>query len=123
MLSSPSQITLLSPLPSGTSSTGITGADFVQAALDSDELKDLVGGYQYNRKVVTHYFCKKCGVHPFTIGTPMGPEKGLLVGVNVNAIDGVDFSGKEWMKAGFYVDGNGDFKKGFASEPFAPGRW
>ncbi|RPA82724.1 hypothetical protein BJ508DRAFT_413893 [Ascobolus immersus RN42] len=122
MLHDPSSLTLLAPLPSGTNSPIVGGAE-VQAALDRDELKSKVGGYAYNTKRVTHYFCKECGVHVFTIGYPFGETGGLKIGTNARAVDDLDMSGEEWKTAGYYVDGRGDFKAGFSKVPFSPGQW
>lgn len=125
MEADPSCLTLLSPLPSNATDveSGITGAIAVQQWLETPEAREKIGGYQFHRKVVTHYFCKSCGVHCFAIGKPLGDRKGLMVAVNVNAIDDLDLSGEEWMVSAFYVDGKGDFKAGVGKVPFEGGRW
>ncbi|RPA79036.1 hypothetical protein BJ508DRAFT_308775 [Ascobolus immersus RN42] len=119
-------LTLLSPLPSGSTAPLIGAAD-IQAALATDELKEKVGGYQYGKKVMTHYFCRGCGVHTFTIHvpgvSPFAADGGLRVGINVNAVDGLDMSGEEWKVVGGYLDGRGDFKQAVGKVPYGGGSW
>ena len=58
-----------------------------------DQFKLLSGGeglvdYQFNKHVIHHLFCPKCGVESFARGTrPDGKE---MVAINVRCLDGVD---------------------------------
>ncbi len=47
--------------------------------------------YQFNTQTAKHYFCRTCGVHPFT-RPRINPK---LWVVNVRCIDGVDLSALE----------------------------
>ena len=58
--------------------------------------------YQFNKKLIHHLFCGKCGVGSFSQGiAPSGKE---MVALNVRCLDGVDVSaltltqvdGKKW---------------------------
>ncbi|RPA77989.1 hypothetical protein BJ508DRAFT_378518 [Ascobolus immersus RN42] len=123
LLPSPStDITLLSPLPFG-APLQVIGATAVQETLESRELADVVGSYRFGRGWVTNYFCRRCGVHTFAIGNPREEDGEVGVGVNVNALDGLDASGMEWRCAGYYVDGRRDFEGGVGGRPFEGGRW
>ena len=47
--------------------------------------------YQFNTKTAKHYFCKHCGIHPFT-RPRLDPSRWSF---NVRCIDGVDLSSVE----------------------------
>lgn len=52
--------------------------------------KDL-GTYHFNKNVIAHHFCPKCGVGPFSIG--LDPEsKEKMVAVNVRCLPGVNLA-------------------------------
>jgi len=44
--------------------------------------------YEFGQKRLQHFFCKTCGVRPFTRG--IGPRGEPIVALRVNALDGVD---------------------------------
>jgi hypothetical protein len=49
---------------------------------------ELLTDYQFNRKVIHHLFCKRCGIRSFARGRmPDGTE---TVAVNVRCLEGVD---------------------------------
>ena len=50
----------------------------------SDDLVD----YQFNKKVIHHLFCGKCGVGSFSRGT--APDGKEMIAINVRCLDGVD---------------------------------
>lgn len=49
-----------------------------------DDLND----YQFNKKIIHHYFCSHCGVKSFGKGT--GPDGAPMVAINVRCLDDVD---------------------------------
>ena len=44
--------------------------------------------YQFNRRMIHHYFCPTCGIQPFSRGK--GPDGKDMVMVNVRCLEGVD---------------------------------
>ncbi len=50
--------------------------------------EDMLTDYQFNKKVIHHFFCKVCGVRSFARG--VGPDEQVMVGVNVRCLDDVD---------------------------------
>ena len=50
--------------------------------------EDALTDYQFNKKIVHHLFCNKCGVAPFARG--VGPGGAEMVAVNVRCLDDVD---------------------------------
>ena len=50
--------------------------------------EDALTDYQFNKKVVHHLFCSKCGVAPFARG--VGPGGAEMIAVNVRCLDDVD---------------------------------
>ncbi len=50
---------------------------------------DLVD-YQFNKKVIHHLFCPKCGILPF--GKAMSPDGVKMVAINLRTIDGIDIN-------------------------------
>jgi hypothetical protein len=44
--------------------------------------------FQFNNRVIHHYFCPTCGIESFARGT--GPGGKEMVMVNVRCLDGVD---------------------------------
>jgi hypothetical protein len=51
-----------------------------------DDLTD----YQFNKKIVHHLFCSRCGVGSFARGT--GPDGSAMIAVNVRCLDDVDLA-------------------------------
>lgn len=51
--------------------------------------EDSLTDYQFNRKVIHHLFCKRCGVRSFARGE--GP-KGPAVAINTRCLDDVDLA-------------------------------
>ena len=52
---------------------------------------DALTDYQFNRKVIHHFFCKVCGVGSFARG--VGPNGVEMVAVNVRCLDDLDLDG------------------------------
>jgi hypothetical protein len=50
--------------------------------------KDDLADYQFNRKVIHHFFCRHCGVGSFSEGQSEDGSKGY--GINVRCLDDVD---------------------------------
>ena len=46
--------------------------------------------YQFNKKVIHHLFCSRCGIASF--GRGIGPDGKEMYGINVRCLDGVDLS-------------------------------
>lgn len=44
--------------------------------------------YQFNKKVIHHYFCRVCGVRSF--GQGAGPDGVPMYAINLRCVDGVD---------------------------------
>lgn len=57
-----------------------------QFSLQSGE--EMLTDYQFNKKIIHHYFCKVCGVRSF--GRGMGPGGTPMVAVNVRCLDDID---------------------------------
>jgi hypothetical protein len=53
--------------------------------------EDALRDYQFNRKVIHHFFCEDCGVGSFARGT--GPDGTKMVAINVRCLDDVDLEG------------------------------
>lgn len=49
---------------------------------------DALTTYTFNKHVIRHQFCPKCGVQPFGVGT--GPDGSEMAAVNVRALEDVD---------------------------------
>jgi hypothetical protein len=60
------------------------GADQFKLLSGENALAD----YQFNRKVIHHYYCPACGVGSFSEGQSEDGSKGY--GINVRCLDGVD---------------------------------
>jgi hypothetical protein len=56
-------------------------------AFHLDAGEDATTEYRFNKQVLSHRFCRTCGVQPFATGQ-MGDTP--TVAVNVNCLDGVD---------------------------------
>ncbi|WP_224240333.1 GFA family protein [Hyalangium gracile] len=46
--------------------------------------------YTFNKHVIQHRFCAKCGIHPFGEGTD--PSGNRMAAINVRCLEGVDFT-------------------------------
>ena len=57
-----------------------------QFALLSGE--DAQTEYLFNKKTITHLFCKTCGIQSFAKAA--GPDGALMVAVNLRCVDGVE---------------------------------
>ena len=67
--------------------------------------RDQLGVYTFNTKTDQHYFCRRCGVHPF--GQGRSPRWGEFYGVNLGCLD--DASDEELAGAPItYLDGRND---------------
>ena len=44
--------------------------------------------YRFNKNVITHLFCKVCGIEPFARGT--APDGTATIAINVRTLDDVD---------------------------------
>ena len=58
---------------------------FVESNLKILSGEDSLAKYQFNTRVAKHYFCKRCGVHPF-LQTPMGTD---FWRVNIGCLEGI----------------------------------
>ncbi|MBI3143903.1 MAG: GFA family protein [Pseudogulbenkiania sp.] len=47
-----------------------------------------MGTYTFNKHVIQHHFCPKCGIHPFGEGSD--PAGNAMAAVNVRCLDDVD---------------------------------
>lgn len=52
--------------------------------------QDQLSDYQFNRNIIHHLFCQRCGVRSFVRGT--GRDGQQMVGVNVRCLDDVDLT-------------------------------
>lgn len=50
--------------------------------------EDNLTDYQFNKKVIHHYFCKTCGILPF--GAGKGPDGASMRAINLRCLDDVD---------------------------------
>lgn len=46
--------------------------------------------YMFNKHVIQHHFCRKCGIHPFGEGTD--PKGNKIAAINVRCLEGVDIA-------------------------------
>jgi hypothetical protein len=61
--------------------------------------------YQFNSRKNVHYFCRRCGVRPFGVGTDT--PVGMMYGVNLGCLD--DVADEELARVPVtYVDGRND---------------
>lgn len=49
-----------------------------------------LGTYTFNKHVIQHHFCPRCGIHTFGEGTD--PAGKAMAAINVRCLEGVDFS-------------------------------
>jgi hypothetical protein len=50
--------------------------------------KNKLGVYTFNKHVIEHHFCKRCGTATFGFGT--APDGAKTVAINIRCLDGVD---------------------------------
>ena len=60
------------------------GADEFKLLSGVDDLTD----YQFNKKIIHHYFCRHCGVGSYSQG--QGEDGSMGYGINVRCLDDVD---------------------------------
>lgn len=46
--------------------------------------------YTFNKHVIKHRFCSKCGIHPF--GEGIDPKGNAIAAINLRCIDGLDLA-------------------------------
>ncbi len=51
--------------------------------------------YKFNKHVVSHHFCPKCGMHPFAEG--VGPNGQEMAAVNVRCLEGIELESLKVM--------------------------
>lgn len=49
-----------------------------------------LGTYTFNKEIIQHRFCTRCGIHPFGEGTD--PKGNKMAAINVRCLDGVDLA-------------------------------
>lgn len=67
------------------------GSVLTFTAIDSFNLlkgNNEVTEYLFNKKVISHRFCKICGIESFAIG--QNPDGSKMAAVNANCLDGVE---------------------------------
>lgn len=73
---------------------GKSGTLLAFVPVDKFELKsgeDSLTEYTFNKHVILHNFCKKCGIKSFARGKK--PDGTPMVAINVRCLDGVDVFG------------------------------
>ncbi len=50
--------------------------------------RENLGTYRFNRKVIDHHFCPKCGISPFSEGEH--PKGNKVIAVNLRCVESVD---------------------------------
>ena len=55
--------------------------------------RDRMSTYTFNKHVIKHHFCPKCGIHPF--GEGISPKGGEMAAINVRCLEGVDLAALE----------------------------
>ncbi|MBX3620839.1 MAG: GFA family protein [Rhizobacter sp.] len=50
--------------------------------------EDAASTYEFNKHLIKHRFCPRCGIHPYAEGTD--PKGNPMVAVNVRCIEGID---------------------------------
>ncbi len=46
--------------------------------------------YTFNKHIVKHRFCPKCGIHPY--GEGVDPKGNRMAAINIRCLDGFDFA-------------------------------
>ncbi len=47
--------------------------------------------YTFNKHVIQHHFCDKCGIHPY--GEGKDPQGNVMAAINVRCLEDVDLDG------------------------------
>lgn len=55
-----------------------------------DTPEDAMATYTFNKHVISHHFCKTCGIHPY--GEGVDPKGQRMAAVNVRCLQGVDLA-------------------------------
>ena len=50
--------------------------------------REMLTEYQFHKKVIHHYFCKRCGISSFSEGAM--PDGTKMIAVNLRCVDGFD---------------------------------
>ena len=50
-----------------------------------------LASYTFGTATINHYFCPKCGIHPF--GEGIAPSGNRMAAINARCLEGVDLSG------------------------------
>lgn len=75
----------------GTLLTFVTAENFT--LLSGEES---LSNYQFNKKVIDHFFCSNCGIRSFAKG--IRPDGKPMVAVNVRCLDGVEIENLDVMR-------------------------
>jgi len=59
--------------------------------------EDRLATYEFNRHLISHKFCKRCGIQPFSFATDQKGNK--MAAVNARTLESIDLSG--WPKKQF----------------------
>ena len=59
-----------------------------RSALKLKTPEDKMATYTFNKHVIQHHFCPRCGIHPFGEGSAPNGDK--MAAVNVRCIEGVE---------------------------------
>ena len=51
-------------------------------------LPEKMSTYTFNKHVIKHHFCPKCGIHPF--GESVGPNGQAMAAINVRCLEGIE---------------------------------
>ena len=52
--------------------------------------EDGLGTYTFNKHVIKHRFCAKCGIHPY--GEGVDPKENKIAAVNIRCLEGIDLN-------------------------------
>jgi hypothetical protein len=61
-----------------------------RASLRLLSLESAASVYTFNRHIIKHRFCPKCGIHPY--GEGVDPKGNHMAAVNVRCLEGVDLA-------------------------------
>jgi len=50
--------------------------------------RENISTYTFNKHVIKHHFCPKCGIHPF--GEAVGPDGQEMAAINVRCLEGIE---------------------------------
>lgn len=72
-----------------------------RAAFELEQGADNLTEYLFNKRQISHLFCKTCGIESFAYGTM--PDGTAMAAINVNCLDGVE--PREIAQGAFHYDG------------------